>query len=90
MSALHLVLISFEAMCMHLLPLPVFKEKDMAGKAAKQPQKPEGPTYVAVVGEEEPELKFVGTKETAKKKTDPTQNATDDMHFDRYRKKFRH
>ena len=62
----------------------------MAARTAKQPPKPEGPTYVAVVGEEEPEFKFVGTKEIAKKKTDPSQNATDDMHFDRYRKKFRH
>ena len=90
MSALHLVSVTLKQCACTYSLYPVFKEKDMAGKAAKQPPKPEGPTYVAVVGEEEPELKFVGTKETAKKKTDPTQNATDDMHFDRYRKKFRH
>jgi len=45
---------------------------------------------VPVVGEHEnPEYRPVVSMETSKKKTDNTQLATDDFHFDKYKKKAR-
>lgn len=48
------------------------------------------PVYIPVVGEGEPELKPVGGSETHKRKVDHSHMATDDLHYDKYRKKVKH
>jgi hypothetical protein len=68
--------------------LRFFKDREGAPPPKEQP-KPEVPTYIPVVGEAEPEMKYVGPKESTKKKTSQTSNATDDFHFEKYRKKMR-
>ena len=49
----------------------------------------EQPAYIPVVGENEPELKPTTVAETHKRKVDHAQMATDDFHYDKYRKKAR-
>ena len=66
----------------------VFRDGEGVPKQ-KEPPKPEEPTYIPVVGEAEPEMKYVGPKDGAKKKTNQAHNATDDFHFEKYRKKLR-
>ena len=59
-------------------------------KAAEESKRLEAPVYVPVVGEHEnPEYRTVVSMETSKKKNDNTQLATDDFHFDKYKKKAR-
>ncbi|XP_065916726.1 splicing factor C9orf78 homolog [Dysidea avara] len=59
-------------------------------KAADQSKRPEAPVYVPVVGEHDnPEYRPMVSMETSKRKTDKTQIATDDFHFDKYKKKAR-
>jgi len=47
-------------------------------------------TFIPVVGENEPELKMTGTSNAQKRKLDPSQLATDDYFYDKYRKKTKH
>ena len=47
-------------------------------------------TFIPVVGEDEPELKKTGGTNAQKRKLDPSQLATDDFFYDKYRKRTRH
>ena len=47
-------------------------------------------TFIPVVGESEPELKMTGAGNAQKRKLDPSQLATDDYFYDKYRKKTKH
>jgi len=59
-------------------------------KAAEESKRPEALVYVPLVREHEnPEYRPVVSMETSKKKTDNAQPATDDFHFDKYKKKAR-
>ena len=54
-------------------------------------QQSQQPAFIPVVGESEPELKATGTAmEAHKRKLDHTQMATDDYHYDKFKKKARH
>ena len=71
-------------------PIPAVFKKDDRGhrrdeSSSKEPVEAP-PTYIPVVGESGPELKAVG-QELGKRKTDTL--ATDDFHYDKYRKKVR-
>lgn len=72
--------------------LAVYKAKDGQHQAApkKEQEKAPQPAYIPVVGENEPELKPTGPSETHKRKLDQSQMATDDYHYDKYRKRTRH
>ena len=48
------------------------------------------PAYIPVVGENEPELKPTGPSKSGRKRLDPGQMATDDFHYDKYKKRSRH
>ena len=79
-----------------LLYYVVYKQKDhdsrgekVAGKEGDKKAPPE-PAYIPVVGENEPELKPAGPTKNAKKRLDPGQLATDDFHYDKYKKRSRH
>ena len=52
-------------------------------------EEPAKPEYIPVVGENEPELVPTGQTESKRKKRDQAQMATDDFHYDRFRKKTR-
>ena len=78
--------------CSLLLPL-VFKDKPHSSHTKKPPEhssKLPPSALIPVVGENEPELKMAGTVNSQKRKLDPSQLATDDYHFDKYRKRTRH
>jgi hypothetical protein len=63
------------------------KQPTQQSKEEEEPAKPE---YIPVVGENEPELMPAGHVENKrKKKLDQSQMATDDFHYDRFRKKTR-
>ena len=56
----------------------------------EEEEKPAKPEFIPVVGETEPELVPAGHAENKrKKKLDQAQMATDDYHYDRFRKKTR-
>ena len=77
----------------------VYKQKDHDSRggggggegAAKEADKkvPQEPAYIPVVGENEPELKPAGPSKSARKRLDPGQLATDDFHYDKYKKRAR-
>lgn len=57
---------------------------------SKEEEEPPKTEYIPVVGENEPELMPTGNVERQrKKKLDQSQMATDDFHYDRFRKKTR-
>lgn len=57
---------------------------------SKEEEEPPKAQYIPVVGENEPELMPAGNVERQrKKKLDQSQMATDDFHYDRFRKKTR-
>ena len=58
-------------------------------ESKKEREEEAPPTYIPVVGESEPELKQVGHGEAHKRKMEQSQLATDDFHYDKYRKKVR-
>lgn len=63
------------------------KHPSQQSKKEEEPAKPE---YIPVVGENEPELMPTGhVEKQRKKKLDQSQMATDDFHYDRFRKKTR-
>lgn len=63
------------------------KQPPIEKTTKEEPAKTE---YIPVVGENEPELVPMGQAETKrKKKLDQSQMATDDFHYDRFRKKTR-
>ena len=75
----------------------VYKQKDHNQRgestaAAKESDKkgPTEPAFIPVVGENEPELKPAGPTKSARKRLDPGQLATDDFHYDKYKKRSRH
>jgi hypothetical protein len=79
----------------------VYKHKDhdprgesaasASAAAAKESDKkaPTEPAFIPVVGENEPELKPAGPTKGARKRLDPGQLATDDFHYDKYKKRSR-
>ena len=67
----------------------VFKEDRGQREDTKKEEEQAQPTYIPVVGESEPELKQVGQGEPHKRKMEQSQLATDDFHYDKYRKKVR-
>ena len=77
----------------------VYKHKDpdprgestAAAAAAQESDKkaPTEPAFIPVVGENEPELKPAGPTKSARKRLDPGQLATDDFHYDKYKKRSR-
>ena len=73
------------------LPCVVFKDGGAlkAEIEAEKEKKEEAPVYIPVVGESEPELKYIGPKGGSKDKGDQKQTATDDAHFEKYKKKFK-
>ena len=85
---LHKHIISIHVSTCFTFKFVVFKDKESAPPPKEQPQ-PEVPSYIPVVGEAEPEMKYVGPTENTKKKSHQTQNATDDFHFEKYKKKLR-
>ena len=62
---------------------------DSAGKESEKKAGAE-PAYIPVVGENEPELKPTGPTKRDRKRLDPGQLATDDFHYDKYKKRSRH
>lgn len=59
-------------------------------QSKEEEEEPAKPEYIPVVGESEPELVPAGyTESKRKKKLDQAQMATDDYHYDRFRKKTR-
>ena len=77
------------------IPYSVFKDRDhsssgAAKKSKNEPEEAPPPAYIPVVGEDEPELKPTGTTEGHKRKLDQSQLATDDYHYDKYKKRTRH
>ena len=64
--------------------MTVFKDERGRQDVASKEEAP--PSYIPVVGESGPELKVVG-QELGKRKNDSS--ATDDFHYDKYRKKVR-
>ena len=69
------------------------KDRDPRGQeAAKESDKktPQEPAFIPVVGENEPELKPTGPTKSSRKRLDPGQLATDDFHYDKYKKRSRH
>lgn len=75
-------------------PYLVFKNDRGQSEAAKkekakEEEKTQQPAYIPVVGESEPELKPVGQADSHKRKIEHTQLATDDYHYDKYRKRTR-
>ena len=68
--------------------LTVFKGKKNP-RETKEEEKVSRPEYIPVVGENEPELMPTGIVEGPKRKLDQTQMATDDLHYDRFKKKAR-
>lgn len=67
----------------------VYKGKKVTGHQPKEEEKPARPEYIPVVGENEPELMPTGHVEGPKRKLDQAQMATDDLHYDRFKKKAR-
>ena len=84
------------ALCAHIclmlssLDPVVFKAKDVHHEKKEPEKPPEQPAYIPVVGESEPELKPAGQVESHKRKLDQSQLATDDFHYDKYRKRIKH
>ena len=82
--------------CFLFFSHPVYKHKDHDPRgentAAKESEKkaPTEPAFIPVVGENEPELKPAGPTKNARKRLDPGQLATDDFHYDKYKKRSRH
>ena len=62
---------------------------DSGGKESEKKVAAE-PAYIPVVGENEPELKPSGPTKRDRKRLDPGQLATDDFHYDKYKKRSRH
>ena len=85
--------------CSACFTLPVYKQKDhdargggsaTAAKDADKKKMPSEPAFIPVVGENEPELKATGPTKSSRKRLDPGQLATDDFHYDKYKKRSRH
>lgn len=54
----------------------------------EEPEKKQQPVFIPVVGEDdEPELKPTGLPDGQKRKLDHTQMATDDYHYDKFKKR---
>ncbi|KAL5484697.1 hypothetical protein EMCRGX_G021237 [Ephydatia muelleri] len=67
--------------------LRFYKDKSLMPRreAAKEPEQP---AYIPVVGENEPELRLASAREPPKRKqNEQAMMATDDYHFDKYKKK---
>ena len=62
---------------------------DGTGKESEKKVSQE-PAYIPVVGENEPELKPTAPSKGTRKRVDPGQLATDDFHYDKYKKRSRH
>ena len=80
-----------------MLPSAVYKERrsrkpdqNEGGGGAEEEGKEQAPAYIPVVGENEPELKPASaTADSQKRKLEHNQQATDDFHYDKYRKRSR-
>ena len=81
-----------------MLPSAVYKERrprkpdqNEGGVAGEEEGgKEQAPAYIPVVGENEPELKPASaTADSQKRKLEHNQQATDDFHYDKYRKRSR-
>lgn len=65
-------------------------DRNRGTPASKEEPESKQPAFIPVVGESEPELKPTGTTvEAHKRKLDFAQMATDDYHYDKYKKKAR-
>ena len=95
---LKIIIINYLQTCFFISSVYKHKDPDPRGEssstataAAQESDKKAQtePAFIPVVGENEPELKPAGPTKSARKRLDPGQLATDDFHYDKYKKRSR-